>query len=41
MLLKIVILTVDSRGQKGIMLESEGEQVGNRPNYTLRGEPHF
>lgn len=41
MLLKIVILTVDSRGQKGIMLESEGEQVGKNPNYTLRREQNF
>lgn len=36
MLVKIVTLTVDSRDSKGILLESELEQVGNRPNYTLR-----
>lgn len=36
MLVKIVTLTVDSRGSKGIFLESEFKQVGNRPNYTLR-----
>lgn len=41
MSVKIVTLTVDSRSLKGILLESEFEQVENRPNYTLRGKPLF